>query len=117
IYKNINNHTAIANYKSKKLLISETFLQINQITRNILQANNLTDFCHLLDKHENIMSAVLEMPTAKHLLFPDFEGNIKSLGAWGGDFILAASSENPTQYFKNKGFDTVIPYEEMILKP
>ena len=24
--------------------------------------------------------------------FPDFPGEIKSLGAWGGDFILAASS-------------------------
>src|SRR5690606_36275528 len=41
--KKQNSRTAIANYKSKKLHISETVLQINQITRNILQANNLTD--------------------------------------------------------------------------
>src|SRR5690606_23402044 len=115
--KKQNSRTAITNYRSKKLHISETVLQINQITRDILQANNLTDFCHLLDKHENIMSAVLEMPTAKQLLFPDFEGSIKSLGAWGGDFILAAASENPTDYFKNKGFQTIIPYDKMILKP
>lgn len=115
--KKQNSRTAIANYKSKQLQISETVQQINQITQDILQAKSLTDFCSLLDQHEAIMSAVLEMPTVKELLFPDFEGSIKSLGAWGGDFILAASSENPTNYFKNKGFEIVIPYEEMILKP
>ena len=40
---------------------------------------------------------------------------LKSLGAWGGDFILAASETDPTPYFKSKGFDTVIPYDDMIL--
>src|SRR5690606_25028302 len=79
--KKQNSRTAIANYKSKILHISETVQQINQITRDILQAKTLTDFCHLLDKHETIMSAVLEMPTAKQLFFSDFEGSIKSLGA------------------------------------
>lgn len=113
--KKQNSRTAIANYKSKKLHISETVQHINQITREILQSKTLTGFCHLLDKHEAIMSVVLEMPTAKQLFFPDFEGSIKSLGAWGGDFILATASENPTDYFKSKGFDTVIPYEKMIL--
>jgi hypothetical protein len=38
------------------------------------------------------------------------------LGAWGGDFILATSKENPTDYFKSKGFETVIPFDQMVLK-
>lgn len=114
--KKQNSRTAILNYKSKKLHILDIIQQINQITQEILQTKTLSDFCHLLEKHEAIMSSVLEVPTAKKLLFPDFEGNIKSLGAWGGDFILVASIENPTDYFKSKGFQTIIPYEEMILK-
>ena len=48
-------------------------------------------------------------------LFPDFDGVIKSLGAWGGDFVMVISNENPTDYFMEKGYETVIPYEEMIL--
>ena len=40
---------------------------------------------------------------------------IKSLGAWGGDFILAASKENPVSYFNQKGFETVIRYTDMVL--
>ena len=48
-------------------------------------------------------------------LFNDFNGALKSLGAWGGDFILAATETDPTSYFKNKGLNTVIPYKDMIL--
>ncbi|HAT76296.1 MAG TPA: GHMP kinase, partial [Flavobacterium sp.] len=47
--------------------------------------------------------------------FPDFEGVIKSLGAWGGDFVLAISNENPTAYFNKKGYKTVVSYQDMIL--
>ncbi|MFA7446638.1 MAG: GYDIA family GHMP kinase [Flavobacteriaceae bacterium] len=114
--KKQNSRTAIANYQSKKPQISEIVEQINHITGEILQAKSLADFCSLSDQHEAVMSQVLEMPTVKKLLFPDFNGSIKSLGAWGGDFVLVASEQDPTDYFKNKGFETVIPYEEMILK-
>ena len=112
--KKQNSQTAIANYKRKKLHISESVQQINQITQDVLHTKTLSDFSELLDKHEAVMSAILQMPTIKHLHFSDFNGSVKSLGAWGGDFILAASSENPTDYFKNKGFQTVIPYDKMI---
>ena len=61
------------------------------------------------------MSEVLELSTIKEAVFEDFNGVLKSLGAWGGDFIMAFSKENPTDYFKQKGFETVIPFEEMIL--
>ena len=61
------------------------------------------------------MSEILEMQTVKEALFPDFRGVVKSLGAWGGDFVLAVSRENPTEYFRNRGYDTVVPFSEMIL--
>jgi hypothetical protein len=61
------------------------------------------------------MSNVLEEMTIQEALFPDFEGVIKSLGAWGGDFVLAVSKENPTDYFTEKGYPVVVPYAKMIL--
>ena len=48
-------------------------------------------------------------------MFSDFSGGIKSLGAWGGDFILVAAHNNPTDYFSEKGFNTIIPFKDMIL--
>jgi len=55
------------------------------------------------------------LQTVQEALFDDFRGVIKSLGAWGGDFVLAISKDNPTDYFKERGFEVVIPYHEMIL--
>ena len=72
-------------------------------------------FAGALEHHETIMSELLDTKTIKELLFPDFFGTIKSLGAWGGDFVLVLSAENPIAYFKEKGYETILTYKEMIL--
>ena len=81
----------------------------------MIEAPSAKEFALALQKHEIEMSNILELPTAKEALFPDFDGVIKSLGAWGGDFVMSISKENPTEYFKSKGFEVVIPYAEIIL--
>ena len=49
------------------------------------------------------------------IFFSDFDGTIKSLGAWGGDFVMIVSNSNPKKYFESKGFTTLLHYHEMIL--
>ena len=83
--------------------------------KKVIEAKTLKDFGNALKNHEIELSNILELPTAKETFFPDFDGVIKSLGAWGGDFVMSISKENPTGYFKEKGFEIVIPYNEMIL--
>ena len=73
------------------------------------------EFQNLIEAHENIISNLIQQAPIQSRLFSDFNGAIKSLGAWGGDFILVASEENPSTYFNSKGFETVIPYEDMVL--
>jgi hypothetical protein len=68
-----------------------------------------------LEEHEAEMSNILEMQTIKESLFPDFNGVIKSLGAWGGDFVMVIAKENPSDYFKERGFKTIVSYTDMIL--
>ena len=72
------------------------------------------EFNVLLDYHEEILSSVLKRDTIRTELFSDFEGSIKSLGAWGGDFILSSSKSNPSDYFISKGFSRVINYSDMV---
>jgi len=48
-------------------------------------------------------------------LFSDFPGSIKSLGAWGGDFVLAASASPAENYFKTRGYTTYFAYHDFIL--
>ncbi|HOD11363.1 MAG TPA: GYDIA family GHMP kinase, partial [Flavobacterium sp.] len=113
--KKQNSREAIAAYYNKQGNIHKTIPFFNSITETIISTNDAKTFAHQLEKHEIEMSQVLELSTIKETIFYDFNGVLKSLGAWGGDFIMAFSKENPTDYFKQKGFETVIPYDEMIL--
>ena len=88
--------------------------KVSKITKNILETSDFKTFCQLIEKHEIITSDVLEQSSIKESLFPEFQGQIKSLGAWGGDFIMVASEENPTDYFKSKGFNVVLTWDEMV---
>lgn len=115
--KKQSSKTAITSYyKNKKNNLSETILTNNKITQAVLSTKTIKQFALAIEEHEIEMSKILEIKTAKEELFSDFDGTIKSLGAWGGDFILVISKANPTEYFKKRGFETVIPYHEMILE-
>lgn len=111
-----SSKAAIASYFGKQQALSKTITAVDKITSDILEVTNLRDFAYELEKHEAILSEILEMQTVKETFFPDFKGVIKSLGGWGGDFILAVAKEDPTTYFHERGFQTIIPYQEMILK-
>ena len=113
--KKQNSKASIAAYYGKEGNIEKRIPIINSITERVIGASSAKEFAIALQNHEIEMSNVLEVPTVKESLFSDFDGVIKSLGAWGGDFVLSISKENPTNYFKNKGFEVVIPYADMIL--
>ncbi|MFK2818516.1 GYDIA family GHMP kinase [Flavobacteriaceae sp. LMIT009] len=110
-----NSREGIATYTSKKGDISQEIDKINKITDAVINCSSLEEFNSLIEKHEQIISNVIDQETVKNRLFSDFKGSIKSLGAWGGDFILITSNDNPIPYFENKGYQTIIPYKEMVL--
>ncbi|WP_109851371.1 GYDIA family GHMP kinase [Aquimarina sp. AU58] len=88
---------------------------INEITSKILDCSTLDEFNTLLDLHEEIISKIIKTPTVKSTLFPDYPDSIKSLGGWGGDFVLVTGNSSEMEYFKKKGYHTILPYAEMIL--
>lgn len=106
---------AIANYRNQQLNKDNLLDSISTITQKMVSENDLTKFEGLMEEHEAILSHTLQIPTVKSRLFPDYPHAIKSLGAWGGDFVLAVGNENTLDYFRGKGFQTVIPFSEMVL--
>ena len=111
-----NSKSAIADYHSNKTAqLSQHIEAINALTNDCIQATDLESFTRIIDQHEILLSTILKTETVKAALFPDFDGAIKSLGAWGGDFVLVVSKENPSSYFIDKGYETVIAYDDMIL--
>ncbi len=100
--------------KKKPALVKE----ITQITEDILKADKLSTFEKLIDKHESLIAEHTGFDRVQKKLFSDYDGVIKSLGAWGGDFILATSTkglDSVKSYFESKGLKTVIPYKDMVL--
>ncbi|MGZ0016272.1 GYDIA family GHMP kinase [Yeosuana sp. AK3] len=89
---------------------------LSKISHKLMVCKTLSEFETLITLHEEFISEIIKQQPIKQELFNDFEGSIKSLGAWGGDFILVTSQENPEAYFKSKGFETIIPYDDMVLK-
>ena len=100
--------------KNKKAFVSEC----SKMTDSFLKCNSLSSFMKLCDEHESLVSKTLKLDAVKSKYFSDFEGSVKSLGAWGGDFILAAtkmSYSDAKKYFSSKGFDDCIKYSDFVL--
>ncbi|MDO1501529.1 GYDIA family GHMP kinase [Winogradskyella maritima] len=108
-----NSRDGIAYYKTQSKDL-KAITEISAITEALLDCTSFETFKSLLETHEDLISKL----TRQHKVsdqFKDFNGTLKSLGAWGGDFVLACSNDDPTDYFKNKGFTVVIPYADMVL--
>jgi mevalonate kinase len=110
-----NSREAIAAYRERRSNIKAIVPRIDALTNDVLLAGDTNTMASALEKHEDLMAGLLGIAPVQERLFPDFKGVVKSLGAWGGDFVMAVAKENPIQYFKDKGYETVIAYKDMIL--
>ena len=114
--KKKNSREGISSYRSKSLnpaYISE----ISQLTEKILTVEHFSDFCALIKKHEEITGLQLDLIPIQEEYFSDFQGVVKSLGAWGGDFLMILTELPQSDiiiYFKKKGFSTLFTYNELI---
>lgn len=101
--------------KYREATITKEFIDtISDLTLRIKNAPTRSEFDTLLEEHENIISKYIGLPKVKETYFPDYPGSLKSLGAWGGDFILVSGGLKEQNYFRQKGFSTIIPFKEMI---
>lgn len=92
---------------------------ISGFTRDALNAQILEEFEDIIWEHEGLLAEVLNLPTVRERFFRDYWGTVKSLGAWGGDFILATSArsaEETRTYFNDRGFQVFMPYANMALQ-
>ena len=109
-----NSLTEVKKYKKTKPS-KELISEISEITKNILNCDDYKMFNKLINSHEQIISKLISKQTIKKELFNDFQGEIKSLGAWGGDFIMVSSENNPLDYFKNKGYNTLFKFSDLLI--
>ena len=103
--------------KANPIDLQKDIEAISEISHAVTKCQSLDEFAMLMQCHERIVARCIgQEPVQKR--FPDFEGVLKSLGAWGGDFILAATewTENQVKkYFKRKGLEVIFGYEKMVI--
>ena len=113
--KKQDSKAGIARFKEKREKINNQIHLVSEISKQLIHEQKLSEFEKLIQEHEKIISSIIELPTVKESLFPDYFGTLKSLGAWGGDFILATGNKDTSQYFIDKGYATILKYSDMVL--
>lgn len=113
--KKQNTQTSIINYLNIKSDRKHLIEKANFIAEEIIKCKDLNQFEELIVEHENIIaSATSQEPIHRSFFSAYRQGKIKSLGAWGGDFILVTSKNNDLSFFKNKGYNTILKLSDLV---
>lgn len=110
--------SSISMYEPEDVLVKEKVKEISHITNHLLEIKTLKGFKHSMRKHEAIIAEVIDRVPIQESEFADFDGVIKSLGAWGGDFVLAISEKDMSElvkYFKAKGYNVLLPFDDLVI--
>lgn len=105
----------LASDTSDKELIKE----VSNLSQKFTTTQQIDEFMNLIQSHEELIAEATNLTPVKEQLFSNFDGAIKSLGAWGGDFALFVSEEDfktNKEWFEKKGYPTVIPFSEVTLQ-
>ena len=89
--------------------------KISELTENLTTCTDYNGFVSLVKEHETVTGDFIGIVPIQEQLFGDFGGAVKSLGAWGGDFIMAIGDDSTPGYFEEKGFETILPFKDMVL--
>ena len=95
----------------------QEILHFTTLTQQMTEATELSEFRQLMEEHEAKLSELIKLDRVSATLFPDLPGSVKSLGAWGGDFVLIATesdSETLYNYLDKKGFNTIFRYNDLV---
>jgi mevalonate kinase len=114
--KKMNSRSSMAQFNQQAKYSEQTIQQISRISNELTQAATIEAFEKLLNEHESIMEEVLQMQPVKKQLFQDYPYSVKSLGAWGGDFVLftCRMKEQAIDYFQKKGMQPIFWLPEIV---
>ena len=100
-------------YRSKTKS-SKLIHEFSALTLKILECKEIEDFSILMELHEAKLSNFLGLESVKSKLFTDCPVFVKSLGAWGGDFVLSRKFPGYKNYFSIKNFSKVFDFKALV---
>ncbi len=116
--KKQDSREGIAHYQAQGFDKQALIQSMDGIINRLLQHPHRNSLLLAMKESEEVLSKALNLAAVKDLYFPDFPGEIKSLGAWGGDFVMALAEEprfNQRNYFLKKGFEVVFLGNKLLI--
>ncbi len=117
--KKQNSSTQVKSFLASNSSHKDLIDEISTLSQRFTSTKEIVTFMGLMQQHEAIIAKATGLTPVHELLFPDFNGAIKSLGAWGGDFALFLSEDDfktNKDWFASKGYLVSMPLEEVIVK-
>ena len=111
--------TEVSTFLNEKKVSDQLIRQMSALTDVFAFCQDQYEFNRLIREHEKLVAQLIGKTPVKSEFFSDFEGEIKSMGAWGGDFHLVSTVlpfSEVKKYFANKGLTTVFRWNDLILK-
>ena len=102
----------------KLILPTGAVEKMNQIVLSVLHSKEIAELEGLINQSETLLGNILDKEPVKNSTFRDYPFSIKSLGAWGGDFLMATFREESEarHYFNQKGYTVQFNYDQIIKK-
>lgn len=116
--KKQDSREGIAHYQEQGVNKEALIQSMDGIVDSLLGQPNRTTLLKAMHESEQLLSSSLNLEKVKDLYFPDFPGEVKSLGAWGGDFVMALAEEpgfDLRNYFLKKGFEVVFTGQDLLI--
>lgn len=105
-------------YKTRLQDKPHAITELNKITEAILDCTDLKLFESFINEHEALIAGQLKLTKVKDSVFPDYWGSVKSLGAWGGDFVMLINErdvDDLKHYLNEKSISIVFGWNELLL--
>lgn len=121
VYSGIKKKTAaeVSIFLKERKVSTQLVNEATAMADEFAECRVQNEFDRLIREHEKLVGKLIGQTPVKEQYFADFSGEIKSMGAWGGDFFLASTSLPflaVKKYFENKGLITVFRWDDLILK-
>jgi mevalonate kinase len=108
---------SIRDLRKKEFADQGLLKEISGLSESMAMTHDLETFNGNIREHDKIISKLLEKPRLKESRFQDLHGEIKPLGAWGGDFAMLTWSEPKSElvgYLKKKHISVVFSFDEIV---
>lgn len=112
-----NSDESVDKFNAGKKNFKNEIHSISCLSKEIAFAENFNDFEKAIREHEIFMSSVLQQKKLKEVRFSDLDGEVKSLGAWGGDFAMLTwrgSKQELLKYLGSKKIQTIFTFKEFV---